>query len=37
MKIECAERHFGVVDVDYDVVSTAETFREKVLENQRRD
>ena len=36
MKIECAERHFGVVDVDYDVVSSAEKFREKVLENHQR-
>jgi type III restriction enzyme len=31
MKIECASRHFETITVDYDVVSTAEQFRKKVL------
>ena len=31
MKSECAGRHFGAIAVDYDVVSTAEEFREKML------
>jgi type III restriction enzyme len=32
MKIECARRHFGTVEVDYDVVSSAAEMRERILE-----
>ena len=31
MKIECARRHFGTVEVDYDAVSSAQEMRERIL------
>ncbi|MBN1979468.1 MAG: DEAD/DEAH box helicase, partial [Anaerolineae bacterium] len=31
LKIECARRHFGTVEVDYDVVSSAREMRERIL------
>jgi hypothetical protein len=31
MKIACARRHFGVLDVDYDDVVTAEDLRRQIL------
>jgi type III restriction enzyme len=33
LKIACAERHFEVIDVDYDVVSSAEALRRQALSN----
>jgi type III restriction enzyme len=35
MKIECAKRHFGTIEVDYDAVSSAQEVREKMLEKYR--
>jgi len=31
MKIDCARRHFGAIEVDYDVVPNVEEFRERIL------
>ena len=31
MKVDCARRHFTTIEVDYDDVSSAEEFRERVL------
>ena len=31
MKFECAERHFGVIEVDYDVAASAEELRKQVF------
>jgi type III restriction enzyme len=31
MRIECARRHFGTVNVDYDVVSSAQEMRKRIL------
>jgi len=32
LKIACARRHFETLEVDYDVATSAEEFRQKVLE-----
>jgi len=32
MKIECARRHFGAIEMDYDMVSSAQEMREEILE-----
>jgi type III restriction enzyme len=34
MKIDCARRHFNAIEVDYEVETSAEKFRRKILENQ---
>jgi len=31
LKIACARRHFETIEVDYDVATSAEEFRQKVL------
>jgi restriction endonuclease len=34
LKIRCAGRHFQTIDVDYDVATDAQQFREKILANR---
>lgn len=36
MRIDCARRHFGSIEADYDVATSAEEFRQKVLAEHRR-